>query len=196
MGKHPHNIIYTNELLLWLFLHRSQDAPQPKHAHYRSEPTVFYPLRVDSLWVLVNTRYMASIQSEVLTLQECSKYLKIAESTIYVLARNGRIPAQKVGRNWRFSKDALDRWLAGEIILKTSVEKVQNQLRILFRQVKFTHYQAQRETSFKSLFILGKQNEIRELFQPSLFTILIRIITILFFRPSICSLKRGEFSQY
>ncbi len=59
-------------------------------------------------------------------MQECSKYLKIAESTIYVLARNGRIPAQKVGRNWRFSKDALDRWLAGEIILKTSVEKVQN----------------------------------------------------------------------
>ncbi|MFA6681594.1 MAG: helix-turn-helix domain-containing protein [Sphaerochaeta sp.] len=60
---------------------------------------------------------MSTIKSEVLTLQECSRYLKIAESTIYVLARNGRIPAQKVGRNWRFSKKALDKWLAGEITL-------------------------------------------------------------------------------
>ncbi len=57
---------------------------------------------------------MLTIKDEVLTLQECSAYLKIAESTIYVLARKGKIPCQKVGRNWRFSKDALDRWLRGE----------------------------------------------------------------------------------
>jgi len=50
----------------------------------------------------------------VLTLQECSIYLKIAESTIYVLARKGKLPCQKVGGNWRFSKNALDRWLSGE----------------------------------------------------------------------------------
>ena len=60
---------------------------------------------------------MVSQHSQVLTLQECSEYLKIAESTIYLLARKGKIPCQKVGRNWRFSKDALDRWLAGEITL-------------------------------------------------------------------------------
>ncbi|ADY12455.1 helix-turn-helix domain-containing protein [Sphaerochaeta globosa] len=60
---------------------------------------------------------MLPIKDEVLTLQECSAYLKIAESTIYVLARKGKIPCQKVGRNWRFSKDALDRWLRGEDIL-------------------------------------------------------------------------------
>ncbi|MBI9096070.1 MAG: helix-turn-helix domain-containing protein [Sphaerochaeta sp.] len=56
-------------------------------------------------------------ENQVLTLQECSKYLKIAESTIYMLARKGKLPCQKVGRNWRFSKDALDRWLRGELIL-------------------------------------------------------------------------------
>ncbi|MGB4407756.1 MAG: helix-turn-helix domain-containing protein [Sphaerochaeta sp.] len=63
---------------------------------------------------------MSILKSQVFTLQECSEYLKIAESTIYVLARHGRIPCQKVGRNWRFSKDALDRWLAGEIVLPGS----------------------------------------------------------------------------
>jgi excisionase family DNA binding protein len=57
---------------------------------------------------------MTHLLNQVLTLQECSVYLKIAESTIYVLARNGKIPCQKVGRNWRFRKEALDRWLEGE----------------------------------------------------------------------------------
>jgi len=66
---------------------------------------------------------MSLLKSPVFTLQECAEYLKIAESTIYVLARKGRIPCQKVGRNWRFSKDALDRWLSGEITLHGSDKK-------------------------------------------------------------------------
>ena len=63
---------------------------------------------------------MSKLDSPVFTLQECSRYLKIAESTIYVLARNGKIPCQKVGGNWRFSKDALDKWLSGEITIPES----------------------------------------------------------------------------
>lgn len=64
--------------------------------------------------LLNNTDAMLPINDQVLTLQECSIYLKIAESTIYVLARKGKIPCQKVGGNWRFSKNALDKWLSGE----------------------------------------------------------------------------------
>ena len=48
---------------------------------------------------------------EVLTIEELSDYLKIAKSTLYKLCQEGRIPAQKVGRHWRFRKDAIDRWL-------------------------------------------------------------------------------------
>ena len=48
---------------------------------------------------------------EILTLEELSSYLKIPKSTIYKLVREGRIPAQKVGRHWRFRKQAIDRWL-------------------------------------------------------------------------------------
>lgn len=50
---------------------------------------------------------------QVLTLLECSAYLKVAESSLYILAREGRVPCQKVGRHWRFSKVALDKWLQG-----------------------------------------------------------------------------------
>jgi len=63
---------------------------------------------------------MPKFDSPVLTLKECSEYLKIAESTIYLLARNGKLPCQKVGRNWRFSKDALDKWLMGDLSKNTS----------------------------------------------------------------------------
>lgn len=72
---------------------------------------------VDYLRILTDNRTMLPNKDEVLTLQECSTYLKIAESTIYLLARKGKIPCQKVGRNWRFHKDALDRWLRGEDFL-------------------------------------------------------------------------------
>jgi excisionase family DNA binding protein len=48
---------------------------------------------------------------EVLTIEELAVYLKIAKSTLYKLSQEGRIPAQKVGRHWRYRKDAIDRWL-------------------------------------------------------------------------------------
>jgi len=47
----------------------------------------------------------------ILTVNEISDYLKIPKSTIYKLVREGKIPAQKVGRHWRFRKEAIDNWL-------------------------------------------------------------------------------------
>jgi len=47
----------------------------------------------------------------VLTIAELSKYLKISRSTLYKLAQEGKLPAQKVGRHWRFHRDAVDEWL-------------------------------------------------------------------------------------
>jgi len=54
---------------------------------------------------------MAETIGEVLTIQELAVYLKISKSTIYKLVREGKIPSQKVGRHWRFRKEAIDRWL-------------------------------------------------------------------------------------
>lgn len=49
--------------------------------------------------------------TEVLTIQELSLYLKIPRSTLYKIVREGKVPGQKVGRHWRFHKEAIDRWL-------------------------------------------------------------------------------------
>ena len=37
--------------------------------------------------------------------------VRISLSTLYKLAQEGRVPCQKVGRHWRFRKQAIDRWL-------------------------------------------------------------------------------------
>jgi len=48
---------------------------------------------------------------DVLTIGELAAYLKIPKSTLYKLVREGRVPCQKIGRHWRFRKEAIDRWL-------------------------------------------------------------------------------------
>ena len=49
--------------------------------------------------------------SDILTLQELSEYLKIAERTLYGYARTGRIPAIKIGSGWRFRRRDIEEWL-------------------------------------------------------------------------------------
>jgi excisionase family DNA binding protein len=46
-----------------------------------------------------------------MTLQEVAAYLKVHPNTVYRLARSGRIPAFKMGTDWRFERSALDRWI-------------------------------------------------------------------------------------
>lgn len=53
----------------------------------------------------------ADRRSSVLTIDELSEYLKISKSTLYKLAQEGCVPGQKVGKHWRFHKDAIDGWL-------------------------------------------------------------------------------------
>ncbi len=51
------------------------------------------------------------IMQEVLTLDEAAKYIRVSDKTLREMARSGRIPGQKVGREWRFLRDALRAWL-------------------------------------------------------------------------------------
>ena len=50
----------------------------------------------------------------VMTIDELSKYLKISRSTLYKLAQEGKLPSQKVGRHWRFHREAVDEWLKNQ----------------------------------------------------------------------------------
>lgn len=54
---------------------------------------------------------MTSEPQQVMTIDELAAYLKVAKSTLYKLAQEGKVPGQKVGKHWRFSREAIDRWL-------------------------------------------------------------------------------------
>ena len=47
---------------------------------------------------------------ETYTVEEVAKALRLHEYTIRRLCREGKIPAFKVGGQWRFRKDEIDKW--------------------------------------------------------------------------------------
>jgi len=49
--------------------------------------------------------------NQVLTIVELAEYLKVPKSTLYKLVRSGSVPCLKVGKHWRFHRDAIDLWL-------------------------------------------------------------------------------------
>ncbi|MBN1931641.1 MAG: helix-turn-helix domain-containing protein [Desulfobacterales bacterium] len=52
-----------------------------------------------------------------------SDYLKLHEITICKYANEGRIPALRIGRVWRFDKDVIDKWIAGDYKIHEPTEK-------------------------------------------------------------------------
>ena len=47
----------------------------------------------------------------MMTTKEVAAYLKLHEITVCKYAAKGRIPAIRIGRVWRFDKDAIDKWI-------------------------------------------------------------------------------------
>ena len=54
------------------------------------------------------------MEQEVLTTTEATEYLRITKKTIYKLISEGKIKANKAGRDYRFLKSELDKFLRGE----------------------------------------------------------------------------------
>jgi len=51
------------------------------------------------------------IEEAFLTTEEVLEYLQVNLRTVYRLIKAGRIPAVRVGRQWRFRKSDIDAWL-------------------------------------------------------------------------------------
>jgi len=50
-------------------------------------------------------------EGRLLTVTEVADLLRINKSTVYRMAKEGRLPATRVGRQWRFRKSVLDNLL-------------------------------------------------------------------------------------
>ncbi len=45
-----------------------------------------------------------------MTLEEVAAYLKVKPQTLYTWAQEKKIPAAKLGKEWRFKKSLIDEW--------------------------------------------------------------------------------------
>ena len=50
--------------------------------------------------------------AQIMTTKEISRYLKLHQITICKYAAEGKIPAIRIGRVWRFNKDVIDDWIS------------------------------------------------------------------------------------
>ncbi len=50
-------------------------------------------------------------QDEFMTTKEVAQYLRVDQYTIYRLVSQKKIPAFKIGNQWRFKRSILERWL-------------------------------------------------------------------------------------
>lgn len=69
---------------------------------------------------------------ELLTVREVSTYLKLSRATIWRWCSEGRLPAFKVGRNWRVQRSAVEQ------LIKQSLES---------ETEDSVHFQAKQATS-------------------------------------------------
>jgi excisionase family DNA binding protein len=53
---------------------------------------------------------------EIMTLEEVAHYLRLKPQTIYKWAQERRIPAAKLGKEWRFRRSVIDRWLDEQML--------------------------------------------------------------------------------
>ena len=62
--------------------------------------------------------------SDILTILEVAKYLKVAERTVYRLAAAKKIPAFKVGGAWRFSRAEIEEWIKKQSSAVAGTERI------------------------------------------------------------------------
>ena len=61
---------------------------------------------------LIDSQRLMALEREVfLTTEEVLDYLQVNQRTVYRLIKAGKIPAVRVGRQWRFRKRDIDTWL-------------------------------------------------------------------------------------
>ena len=62
---------------------------------------------------------IASTLPTILTVQELSAYLRVHPTTIYRLLRTKQIPGFRVGSDWRFDTETIDRWSSEQAAAST-----------------------------------------------------------------------------
>jgi len=48
---------------------------------------------------------------KLMTIKEVADYLRLSRVTVYKMTRQGKIPALKIGKQWRYNRSEIDSWV-------------------------------------------------------------------------------------
>ena len=51
------------------------------------------------------------MESPLMNLDELAQYIGVSNTTVYRYLKQGKLPAIKIGRLWKFRKERIDKWL-------------------------------------------------------------------------------------
>jgi excisionase family DNA binding protein len=50
----------------------------------------------------------------IMTVHDVAAYLRISEAKVYKMAKEGCVPALRMGKTWRFKRELIDEWIRRE----------------------------------------------------------------------------------
>jgi len=59
----------------------------------------------------------------IMTVHDVAEYLRLSEAKVYKMANEGRVPALRMGKTWRFKKELIDEWIRRETELTLHISK-------------------------------------------------------------------------
>jgi excisionase family DNA binding protein len=66
---------------------------------------------------------MPKKNKEILTTKDVAEYLHIHPLTVHKYAREGKIPAFKIGTDWRFHKKYIEKWIRQKVVCNVNGKK-------------------------------------------------------------------------
>ena len=57
----------------------------------------------------------------IMTVHDVAEYLRLSEAKVYKMANEGRVPALRMGKTWRFKKELIEEWIRRETELALHV---------------------------------------------------------------------------
>ena len=57
----------------------------------------------------------------IMTVHDVAEYLRLSEAKVYKMANEGRVPALRMGKSWRFKREFIDEWIRRETELALHV---------------------------------------------------------------------------
>ena len=77
--------------------------------------------------MIVEKQKKALSTSVLMTVKDVATYLAVTERTVYRLVKDHRLPAYKVGGQWRFKGDMIEAWMQKDGALESLVEVEKSQ---------------------------------------------------------------------